>query len=190
MPSPDAESSIDLLVQAQTGNDDALNRLLARYLPRLRRWASGRLPRSARPMLETGDVVQDAIVRALKHINTIEIRTDGALLAYLRRSVNNRMIDLYRQAAIQPVREELSDEAPAHNTSPVEAAIGAEALARYEEALARLRDEDRQAIVLRVELQNSYEEVAAALNKPSAAAARMAVTRALARLAQEMNRAR
>jgi hypothetical protein len=39
-----------------------------------------------------------------------------------------------------------------------------------------------------VELGYDYDELAAELGKPSAPAARMAVTRALARLAQEMGR--
>ena len=57
-------------------------------------------------------------------------------------------------------------------------------------ALGRLRPEDREAIVARVEMDFSYEEVAQALGKPSAGAARVAISRALVRLAEEMNRGR
>ena len=63
-----------------------------------------------------------------------------------------------------------------------------EAVERYEAALARLRAEEREAIVARIEMGGSYQEVAQALGKPSADAARMAVSRALLRLAEEMNR--
>jgi len=38
-----AGSSVDSLVKAQSGDNDALNRLIARYLPRPERWARGRL---------------------------------------------------------------------------------------------------------------------------------------------------
>jgi RNA polymerase sigma-70 factor (ECF subfamily) len=183
-----ADTSLDLLVKAQAGDDGALDRLLGRYLPRLQRWASGRLPSAMRTMLDTGDLVQDAIINALKHIDTLEIRTEGALQAYLRRAVNNRIVDLYRRSGRRPVRGELPENARAVEPSPLEAAIGAEALANYEDALNRLKDDDRQAIVLRVELGLDYDEVAAQLGKPSIAAARMAVTRAIARLAQEMRR--
>ena len=48
--------------------------------------------------------------------------------------------------------------------------------------MAALRPIDREAIIARVELGFTYEEVAAALGKPSANAARMAVERALVRL--------
>ena len=68
----------------------------------------------------------------------------------------------------------------------LEAAVGSEAVARYEAALQRLRDEERELIVARLEMQLTYAEVAAATGKPSSNAARMAVTRAVARLIEEM----
>jgi RNA polymerase sigma-70 factor (ECF subfamily) len=185
-----ADSSVELLLKAQSGDGEALNGLLTRYLPRLKRWASGRLPAGVRTMLDTGDLVQDAIINALRNLNTLEIRTEGALQAYLRRAVNNRIIDLYRRAGRRPIREEMPQDAVSMATSPLEAAIGAEAVESYERALATLKDEERQAIVLRVELGLDYEEMATQLGKPSAAAARMAVSRAIARLADEMRRER
>jgi RNA polymerase sigma-70 factor (ECF subfamily) len=139
-------------------------------------------------MLDTGDLVQDAVINSLRHLNTLEIRTEGALQAYLRRAVNNRITDLYRRAGRRQTRGEMPEEIVAAGTSPLEAAIGAEALENYERALASLNDAERQAIVLRVELGLNFEEMAAQLGKPSADAARMAVTRAITRLAAEMRR--
>ena len=52
--------------------------------------------------------------------------------------------------------------------------------------MARLRPDEREAIIARVEMDGSYQDVAVALGKPSAGAARMAVSRALLRLAVEM----
>ena len=74
----------------------------------------------------------------------------------------------------------------ARGPSPLEAAIGAQEVKRYERALARLKPEDREAIIARIELNLSHQEVAQALGKPSANAARMAVERALSRLLKEM----
>ena len=180
------DSSVELLVKAQAGDDEALNNLLARYLPRLKRWASGRLPAGMRTMLETNDLVQDAIINALRHIDSLEIRTEGTLQAYLRRAVNNRIIDLYRRAGRRPIRQELPEDAASAAPSPLEAAIGAEALESYERALATLNDGDREAIVLRLEFGLDFNEIAAQLGKPSADAARMTVVRAIGRLANEM----
>ena len=184
------DSSVDLLLKAQAGDEDALNDLLARYLPRLQRWASGRLPFGVRTMLDTGDLVQDAVINALRHLNTFEIRTDGALQAYLRRAINNRITDLYRRAGRRPTRLEMPEDIVAPSPSPLEAAIGAESLANYDRALDSLKEGDRQAIVLHVELGLDYREIATQLGKPSVDAARMTVTRAIARLAEEMSRSR
>src|SRR5262245_24994433 len=180
------ESSVELLARAQSGDDAALNTLLARYLPRLMRWASGRLPAGTRTMLDTSDLVQDAIINALRNLGTLEIRNEGTLQAYLRRAVHNRIIDLYRRSVRRPRRDELRDDAASPGASPLEEAIGAETIDAYERALEALSEADREAIVLRVELGLGFDEIAEQLGKPSADAARMAVTRAIARLATEM----
>ena len=59
---------------------------------------------------------------------------------------------------------------------------------RYESALDRLSEDDRELAIARLELGLSYDEVARATNRPSPDAARMAIGRALVRLASEMNR--
>jgi RNA polymerase sigma factor (sigma-70 family) len=190
MSEPNVESSVELLIQAQAGDLNAQNELLARYLPRLNRWASGRLSAGLRSMLDTGDLVQDAMINALRNLNTLEIRTDGTLQLYLRRAVSNRIIDLYRQRARRPVREEMPEDAAAHTPSPLDLAVGSETVEWYERALATLNDEQQALIFLSVELGLSAKEVAAQLDKPSPDAARMAVNRAVEALAAEMRRQR
>jgi len=178
------------LAKAQSGNEAARDELLSRYLPRLTRWASGRLPTGLRSMLDTGDLVQDALVNALRNLNTLEIRDEGTFQLYLARAVNNRIIDLYRRKARRPVREEMPEDAVADTRSPLDLAIGAEARAWYERALATLTDEEQALIFLRLELGLSFEEIAEQLGKPSPDAARMAVKRAVKLLVSEMDRQR
>jgi len=182
------DTTFDLVERAKNGDSEALNDLFARYMPSLRRWASGRLPRWTRDMMDTDDLVQETVVRAVKRMDRFESRHEGALQAYLRQAIVNRIRDEVRRAKRAPVAEVLDDNAADAAASPLEDAIGAEALERYEAALGRLRPEEREAIVARVEMDGSYQEVARALGKPSADAARMAVSRALVRLAQEMSR--
>lgn len=187
---PQSESSFDLLQRARDGDAQALETLCARYRPALHRWASGRLPRWARDLLDTDDLVQETLLRTLGRLREFEPRSEGALRAYLRQAVLNQIRDEVRRAQRRP----LIDGVPVANVqtspeaSPLEEAIGRETLVRYESALGRLRDEDREAIVARLEMCCSYEELAVALGKPSANAARMAVQRALLRLAREMTR--
>jgi DNA-directed RNA polymerase specialized sigma24 family protein len=64
--------------------------------------------------------------------------------------------------------------------------MGSEFISRYDSALQRLSADERQAVIARVELGLSHRELAEALGKGSPDAARMAVARALVRLAREM----
>jgi RNA polymerase sigma-70 factor (ECF subfamily) len=185
---PDAvATTADLLQRARLGDADALNELFARYLPSLRRWARGRLPRWTRDLRDTEDVVQETLLQTLKHIADFQPRHEGALQAYLRQALVNRVRDEVRRVGRRGVTGEIVDEHPDTAPSPLEEAIGGEALARYEGALARLRPEEREVIIARVELGQSYREIAAGHGKASADAARMAVARALVRLAEEMD---
>jgi len=88
----------------------------------------------------------------------------------------------------RPQAEALDTQTEDAGPSPLETAIGHQAVERYEEALSRLRPEDREAIIGRIELGLTNEELAETLGKPSPNAARMAVERALFRLAKEMRR--
>lgn len=183
--SDEAASTLDLLERFKLGDEQAVNLLVERSIPPLRRWARGRLPAWARGFAETQDLVQNAIVRALPRLKEFEARHPGALQAYLRQVVANHIRDEIRKVATRP-RSELTDSHPDTSPSPLEQAIGREAFDRYEAALATLRPTDREAIVARVELQQSYEEVAIALQKPNANAARVAVARAVKNLVKAM----
>ena len=180
------ETTVELLELAKEGDAHALDRLLERCVPALRRWAHGRLPQTARGMNDTADIVQDTIISAMRHLQAFESRHQGALQAYLRQAVMNRIRDIIRQHKRRPEVAGLSEGIQDEATSPLEAAIGAENLERYERALQRLKPDDREAIIGRLEMLYPYEELATVLGRPSAAAARMAVTRAMKRLAEEM----
>jgi RNA polymerase sigma-70 factor (ECF subfamily) len=101
----------------------------------------------------------------------------------------NRIRDEIRRARRRPPPEELGEDIPSRWTSPLDQAIGQETVDRYEAALADLRDEEREAIIARVELGHTWDEVAAMLGKSSPDAARVATQRALVRLATKMNHA-
>jgi RNA polymerase sigma-70 factor (ECF subfamily) len=182
----DLRSSLTLLARARAGDRAAMESLIGRYLPRLQRWATGRLPRWARETSDTQDLVQETLVQTFRKIDRFEPRGDGALFAYLRQSILNRIRDELRRARRRPPRSELDPDAPDGGRSPLEGAIGREAIERYERALATLRPEDREAVLAKIELGYTNEELAWLLGKPSANAARMAVERAILRLAKAM----
>jgi RNA polymerase sigma-70 factor (ECF subfamily) len=180
------DTTFELLERVKGGDAEALDRIFERYLPALRRWASGRLPRWTRDLMSTDDLVQETFIRAMKGINRFEMRHEGALHGYLRQAIVNRVRDEVRRGKRAPALTDLNDQHAGREATPLERAIGEEALQRYEAALGRLRTEEREAIVARVEMGLGYQEIAEALGKPTAEAARMAVSRALMRLAREM----
>lgn len=188
MSSVDPESTLDLLQRARAGDRQALEHLFARYVPLLRRWASGRLPQWARDVTDTHDLVQETLLQTFKRIETFEYRGEGALQAYLRQILVNRIREELRRNARRPDATDLDDEHRDTSPSPLESAIGQQALEAYERALERLRPEDRELIIARVEMGLSYEELAVATGKPTAEAARKAAHRAVIRLAEEMDR--
>jgi RNA polymerase sigma factor (sigma-70 family) len=186
----DLESTFALLERARAGDKGALERLFARHLRPLQQWAAGRLPNWARDLADTDDLVQDTLLRTFKRIEIFEPRRVGALQAYLRNAVLNRLRDELRRKERAPESTSLDSLEIEAAGSPLEAAIGREKVEEYEEALARLKPVEREAIIGRVELGYSYEELALMLEKPTAEAARKTAQRALVRLAEEITRGR
>jgi RNA polymerase sigma-70 factor, ECF subfamily len=187
----DVESSFALLQRARVGDEAARNELCARYLPRLRRWAHGRLPLWARDHLDTEDIVQDTLMQSVRRLEAFTPQHERAFCAYVCEGLRNRIRDALRRAAVRPsAKQPLSADAPAPDPSPLEQAVGRQTLARYEAALQRLRETDRELVVARVELGLDYREIADLVGKSSVASARVAVSRALLRLGTEMGHER
>ncbi len=184
---PSCESTATLLELVRDGDASARDRLVARCLPALRRWAHGRLPRRARGVVDTDDLVQVSLLRALNQVGRFQPRHEGAFLAYLRRTLLNAIRDELRRAHRRPAGAELVEDLTDPAPSIVEEAIGRELVERYEEALATLPEAHQQAVILRIEFGYSYQEIADAVGSPSANAVRMTVTRALVRLAEGMD---
>ena len=186
--SRDDTSSARLLDRALRGDRSARDALFERYLPWLRRWARGRLPRWARGVVDTSDVVQDALHRTVTRLAGFEPKGDTALRAYLRSAVENRIRDEMRQAARRPAMDVLDGGQPLADDerSPLEQAIHEEAWDRYRSALKHLPRRDQRLIVGRLELGHSFRQLAAVDGRAGPDAARMALKRALVRLAAAM----
>jgi RNA polymerase sigma factor (sigma-70 family) len=184
----DGESTVTLLERARAGDQDAAERLVARHLVPLRRWARGRLPRWARDLSDTDDLVQDTLLQTMRRLAGFDPRGPGALQAYLRQAIVNRVRDELRKKGRRPDATDVDGVDLEGGPSPLEEAIGREAIEHYEQAMAALKREEREAIIGRVEMGYSYEELADVLDKPSPEAARKAAQRALVRLARQMNR--
>ena len=190
VPPSDPESSIALVDRLRHGDAEALERLFARYLVPLKRWAHGRLPAYARSMVDTQDIVQDGIVRVLANLATFRPERTGSFHAYLRTTVMHQIIDQIRSAGRRPPGVELDDAMPGGLPSPYDTAISQEHRELYERALEALAEGERELVIGRVEWGLDYEELAAAVGRPTAEAARVASRRAIVKLAEIMQRLR
>jgi RNA polymerase sigma factor (sigma-70 family) len=180
-------TSAFLLQRARHGDARALSALLRRHIPALRRWAHGRLPRWMRSVVDTDDLVQDVLTRTMGRIGSFESRGQGALGAYLREAVRNRIRDEQRRIVRRPLPDDLGDDVVDPGASPLDEAIAREARERYLAGLAALSPSDRELIVGHVELGYSHQQLGC-MTERTPNAARMALHRAVCRLAQQMRR--
>lgn len=181
------ETTHQLVDRIRQGDTGARDRLIRRYLPLLTRWAHGRLPGSARDLNETADLVQMTLMRALQSLPAFEVQGPGAFFGYLRQIMSNLLKDELRRVARRPIHDEISHEVVETDPQPMESAVNLATLAAYEQALSKLEPEQQEAVMLRIELGLSHEEIARIIEAPSANAARMKVARALMRLAELMS---
>ena len=183
-----SETSFELVRRACAGDTEAENEVCRRYLPRLQKWARGRLPAGARPAMETGDVVQEVLIRAIRTFPAFELRHEHSFPAYLRTILANRLLDLARVDARRPPPRPLEGilEPPAHEPSPFDLAVETERRTLFDAALKNLNAIDQELIFLRTELGCAYDEMVEIVGRSNANALRVAVRRAILRLGEEM----
>jgi RNA polymerase sigma factor (sigma-70 family) len=181
------QTSARLLAAARGGNASALDRLFTRQVIALRRWAHGRLPQWARSVADTADLIQDALLRTLGRLDGFEPRGRHALAAYLREAVRNRIRDEHRRIARHGLPSALPESVAGSLPSPLDGAMATAMERRYREALARLSPLDRELVVAHLELDYTHEQLGCMLGR-TRDAARMALRRAIARLADQMRR--
>jgi len=178
-PRPDPlalESTRTLLSQVRAGNGRAAQVLYERHIARLERWAKERLPASAR------GAVRETLLSTLRGKTVLDSGESGDFQASLREGLLARL----RAGRQPPSADETAERVADAELSPVEEALGRRALERYERAMGELSAGDREAIVARIEMGLSYEQIALELGKEGPEAARQDVSRAIARLAQTM----
>lgn len=181
------ESTSVLVGRAQSGDSTALDELAARFMPALRRFAHGRLPPSARRLCDTGDLVQDTVLRALEHLPAFRPRFQGSFLGWLRKILINRLTDVIRTGAASPGHVPIGESLADHARTPLEEAVTREELERFEAALERLSPRRQEAVILFVEMGCSYAEIATLIAAASPDAARMTVQRGIRDLAEAMH---
>jgi DNA-directed RNA polymerase specialized sigma24 family protein len=147
--------------------------------------------------------VCEAVDKAIENIvdgtpvdwRTVErcVALDGKSACAADLRIIHDVANFYRLSAYSTYASAPSARAPSATEEPtVEVVVGEVQAARYQAALRQLARAERHAVIGRLELLSSYNDLAAVLGYPyrnaraAATAARRAVTRALKRLAIEM----
>ncbi len=126
------------------------------------------------------------MLNAFRRLDAVELKRKGALQAYLRQSIQNRIRDELRSFERRGTPNPLDSNSADSGPSPLERALDGEMRGRYLAALHRLRSSEQELIVGRLELGYSYEQLAIVTGRPGAESARVAVRRALLKLAEQM----
>jgi RNA polymerase sigma-70 factor (ECF subfamily) len=130
--------------------------------------------------------VQDVLLQTFRRLEKFDDRGNGALQAYLRQAVQNRIRDELRRIERRPVAE-LDDDLPDKALSPFDLTLDSERTERYKRALSMLDEGDRMLIVGRLEMGYTYEQLATTTGRATAEAARKALRRAVVKLAERMS---
>ncbi len=198
----DFDQTIDLVRRAQDGDAPALQTLFTRYYERVRRMVRLRLGPALRKRLDSGVILQETFLEALRTFNRFEMRDQGSFINWLARLAENRIRDAadYHSAAKRAAAREVplpqGDQTGALDAGlkaggllPSENADEAEQVSRLEVALERLSAEDRELILLRDYAGAAWDAVARLTDRPSPDAARVAHRQAVTRLARLMQEA-
>ena len=122
-----------------------------------------------------------------RKIEGLDLDRAGGLQAYLRQAILNRIRDEFRKFKRRPDAVELESAQPDEGPSPLEAAIGRQALDRYEAALAGTA---ARAIARRSSRASSWDSPMTRSHScwanPPETPRRMAVERALVRLIERL----
>jgi RNA polymerase sigma factor (sigma-70 family) len=167
-----------------TSSETTLAALCVRFRPLLARWARYCLARAGGGALDADDLVQAALLRALRGIDAFEMRGEAALLGWLRRILLNEVRDEMRRRRGRGESVAI-DVNLAADGDPVGAVLAHERAHAYASALRALSARQRRHVRLRVEHGLSFGEIAAATGG-SEDSARMIVARALRSLERRL----
>ncbi len=199
MNSPFLSSTMRLLVASQDGDRKALDALFERCLPRVRRIVSLRIGTRLRSLYDRDDLVQGAMLRAFRGLSGFKEQSPAMFQNWLARCVESELVDTYRAEHAKKRRGEtevalrtedvmLSSIIDSRMPTPSWLARARELEERVEAALLKMPKHHREAIILRHLCGYSYEEIADAMGFEREVNARMAVSRAVKRLREWLDR--
>lgn len=174
--------TLRLLDLAKKGDQRSLSELFHRYHLRLTNWAHGRLCPAARSQNETRDLVQIAFQKAFNSLDGFDYRHEGSFLGYLHQILRHEVANANRRWMKKKPTVELDGDHVDPAPDPLADVIESERQELFDRALATMTPYEQSLIRMR-EMGFKNSDIAEELDLPSPNAARMAVARAVERLA-------
>lgn len=196
----DIRTTLTLVRKAKTGEGAALNLLFDRYIPRVLRIVRMRLGPGLRGRMESMDVVQEVMIRAIKAFDQFEAKDEAAFLHWISKLVQNEIRDLadYHKAGKRNVGKEVASRDESTGPRSVLSQIPADSLYKpsfqlrlkedvlqLEAALDQLPEKQREVIIMRQYEGMSFKDIGEKIGC-SEDAARMQFARAMDRLTDLM----
>ena len=196
---PEGEQTLQLFQQVESGQPDAVNRLMDRHRDAVRRMVQMRLDHAVGRRVDASDVVQDVLFEASQRMSDYIQNPGMPFHLWLRQLAKDRVIDMHRRhRAAQRRSVDREQNLTAMNTddrsaadlaallkdaelTPAAATLRKEMEERFLAALSQLEDNDREMVIMRHFEHLGNGEVAQALGL-SAPAAGMRYLRAIRRL--------
>lgn len=196
---PESEQTQELLNNAATGDEDAINQLMDRHRNALRRMVQLRMDQKLLRRMDVSDVVQDVLVEANRRLATYLENPKMAFHLWLRHIAKDRIIDAHRRHRVSAKRSIdreqvlatpsggdqssilLANQLRDNQLTPAAAATQKEIAKQVEAAIAKLEERDAEIIIMRLYEQLSNQEAAMALGLTEPAAS-MRYLRAIQRL--------
>lgn len=193
---PDSETTQQLLVKAERGDEQAVNELIERHRDALRGMVAARMDRGMAGRVDASDIVQETLFEAHRRLSDYLQKGPMPFHLWLRQIARDRLIDAHRRNRAQrrDVRREQRSPVGADHSSldlaaelldmeltPAAHALRKELAARFWSALDTLDEADREIVLMRHQEQLGNGQVADLLGL-SPAAAGMRYLRAIRRL--------
>jgi RNA polymerase sigma-70 factor, ECF subfamily len=173
----DITHSLDLVLRAQQGDKDALNRLFERYYERVRRIVRLRLGAKLRERVDSGDILQETFLAAVGALDNFEMREEASFIQWLSRLAERQIIaaadyhgakkrDSRRETPLKTPRADAPtatvqlDLADGKGAKPIDLIADSEEREKVEACIELLPEEYRELILLRNYAGASWEAVA------------------------------
>ncbi len=196
----DIRTTLTLVQKAKAGEGEALNLLFDRYVPRILRIVRMRIGSGLRGRMESMDVVQDVMIRAIRAFDQFEAKDEAAFLHWISKLVQNEIRDLadYHNAEKRNVGREVTASNESTDNRSVLSQIPADSMYRpsfqvrlkedvlqLETALDQLPEKQKEVIIMRQYEGMSFKDIGEKI-ECSEDAARMQFARAMDRLTDLM----